>query len=148
MAGKNFTTEPRNVVAIPFEINGEAYEFWPPKSSAFAMAVIKVNPDAPGAEERKTRAMLIWFGRGLDADHESTPGNPTGHYEFVEGCQACKVEAKLHDPDDELDLDTLVKIMNYCFEEVTGRPPTPTPGSSRQRGNGRPSLTAGLPPEV
>lgn len=144
--GKSFTTAARDIVGINFDVDGEEFTFFPPKAAAFAMNVIRINPDLPDADERRTRAMLIWFGNGLDPDHEARGENKGHNTGFVTGCQACRIEERLDDPRDGFELTTLTEIMNHCFKEATGRPPTsPGVSSPRRTKNGQSSTAGQLP---
>lgn len=122
---RSFKTKSSHVAPIPFDIDGESFVFRPHKLSSLATQMVHINPKDSKADEQQAFVLYTWFGQGLDPDHEPRGKKHPGHTEFVEGCQACRIEEKLQDPADDLDMDVLREIIDYVMEEIGKVPPTP-----------------------
>jgi hypothetical protein len=98
-----FTTAARRTEAITFTLDGVEFHFTPPKVAGFVLPV--VDDDEIGT----FRGMMEWLGNGLPDDQEAL------------------LEARLRDPDDDLDVPDLTDIFMALVGRVGARP---TPASS------------------
>lgn len=135
---RQFTTPTRDTRIITFTLDGEEYDFTPPKNSSLALGVIEYLPATRNLEEMDVltslhfmQVLLDWLGSGLpDAQGEH-------------------LLARLRDSEDPLDIDTLAEVCYGLMEEMTARPtkrssgssPSPSPTSSTDG----PSPTASSP---
>lgn len=101
-----FTTAKRRKDPISFTLDGHDFTFNPPK---LAGAVL----DALDAEDQG--ALLDWFAQGLSKEDE----------DFI--------TARLRDPEDDLDVDDIGRIIQSLIEKVVGRPTKSRSGLRRSR---------------
>lgn len=93
------------------EVRGKddhVYTFTPPKSAVMLMPLI--DPTEGSSEEQRnlavTKATFDWLGEGLsEADNQ-------------------RIQARLKDPRDDLDVPTLAEVVQGLSEHVGGRPTT------------------------
>lgn len=76
-----------------------------------------------------------------DVANRDTPEQVSAAMRFVDDCllpgSADHLNARLYDPDDDLEIDDLVPILRWLMEEFTARPttpPKPSQGPSQQTG--------------
>lgn len=121
---KAFTSKPTEVrKAIEFELDGKEYDFNPPKTTTQIVAMMQVKGNDTNADLQRANAMLVWLSNGLNRAHEPRKGK-LGHVEHQDDCQSCDVLARLEDPDDDLELETVMDVISYLMEKVSGRPTT------------------------
>lgn len=121
---KAFTSRPTEVQKeLDFELDGQHYTFNPPKTTTQIVAMMQVRGSDTSADLQRAGAMLRWFASGLDRSHEPRKGRG-GHLDFVQDCQACQINSRLEDPDDPLELDTVMELIAWLTEQVSGRPTT------------------------
>lgn len=121
---KAFTSKPTEVQKdIDFELDGTHYTFNPPKTTTQIVAIMQVKGSGTEADLQRAGAMLVWLSNGLNREHEPRKGKG-GHDDFVEDCQSCQIDARLSDPDDVLELETVMEVITFLMEEVSGRPTT------------------------
>lgn len=106
MATKQFNTAKRGKSAIKFQIEGEEHEysFTAPKTAGMALSIMDSSDEL--IEINAMRATFDWLEEGL------TEGD------------AERIKARLRDPKDDLDIDTLGDITEWLREEVSGNPST------------------------
>lgn len=102
-----FTTPTRDAEPIPFELDGEEYEFTPHKIAGMMLPVI--DPEAAGvngegASQTVGQRQWDWFKRGLPED------------------QYARIVARLQDPKDDLDYKHVTDISNALMRKASGRP--------------------------
>lgn len=102
--GLAFTTSTKQREMIPFTLDGEEYHFTPSKIAGIVLPVMD-----EGSELEVFKGMMDWIGRGLPDDEEA------------------RLEARLRDPDDDLDVTDLVEVFQGLVAAAAGRP---TPASS------------------
>jgi hypothetical protein len=104
MATKTFTSAARRATTktIDFDLDGDTYHFTPIKTAALILSGFM-----GGGEQLKTQ--LNWLSDGLP-DNESD-----------------RIQARLLDADDPLDIDHLLGVVTWLLEEMSGRPTTPSP---------------------
>ena len=122
---KAFQTKPvASGEPIVFPLDGVEYTFTPPKTSVGIVNMIQVHGDGPDANLARAGILMTWLGQGLDRAHEPRKGKKPkpGHTDYVEGCQACALQDRLEDPDDDLQIDTVLDIVNELIAEVAARP--------------------------
>lgn len=121
---KAFTSKPTEVrKEVDFELDGKTYVFNPPKTTTQLVAMMQVKGNDVNADLQRANAMLVWLSNGLDRGHEPRKGKP-GHVDFVEDCQSCDILARMEDPDDGLELETVMDVIAWLMEQVSGRPTT------------------------
>lgn len=121
---KAFTSKPTELrKEIDFELDGKTYVFNPPKTTTQLVAMMQVKGNDTNADLQRAGAMLVWLSNGLNREHEARKG-VSGHSSFVEGCQSCEIDARLQDPDDALELETVMELIAFLMESVSGRPTT------------------------
>lgn len=98
----SFTTAKRAREAIPFTLDGEEYQFTPPKDSIMVMPLL----DGGDAETGAMRGLFDWLGAGLPQE------------------QTDRIITRLKDPEDDLDIDTLTEVIKGLQEAVSGGRPT------------------------
>jgi hypothetical protein len=117
---------------ITFDLAGDVYSFQPGvKKSGPLLGMLHVNGKKAFAEGERAKAMLDWFAEGLNREHNDTMGRK-GHPEAnlpKEECSACHLQRRLLDPDDYLDLETVMEVVNWLMGQVSGRPTTSPSGS-------------------
>lgn len=120
---KSFRTSPIEVKTTQFDIDGELYTFTHPKKAALIAPVFHAatNQDKDNAQLEHLSNFFTFFLRGLNKEHVAT-SKRDGHKEYVEGCTACYVVAKLDDPDDPLDSDLVTEVINALVAEAGDRP--------------------------
>ena len=108
MSDLSFKVAKRRAQPITFDLEGDdhVYTFTPPKQAGTAMPLIKsdmdIKSDAFGLAA--ARSTFKWLDDGLsDEDREH-------------------IEARLRDPKDDLDFDTLGEVVEALMERVTGKP--------------------------
>lgn len=131
MSDLQFDVKPRSVQPITFRLGGEnallevavpaipssgstttyperrgrddyEYVFTPPKNAVMLMPVLEVNDS--DLELGLTKSTFNWLGGGLSEEARS------------------RVIARLKDPKDDLDIDTLSEVVTKLQEIVTARP--------------------------
>lgn len=121
---KAFTSKPTELrKEIDFELDGKTYTFNPPKTTTQLVAMMQVKGNDTNADLQRAGAMLTWLSNGLSREHEARKGKG-GHNEFVDDCQSCDIDARLQDPDDNLELETVMELIAFLMETVSGRPTT------------------------
>jgi hypothetical protein len=119
-----YTSNRNKDIVIEVPIEGEVYTLRPKKKAKVMLGMMKPDLDIedPMAKPMAApRALLSWFWDALDGDHLKTKKKP-GHDEPVEGCQACRIWDRLHDEDDNLEVETLLEVANDLYGEVADRP--------------------------
>jgi hypothetical protein len=102
---KTFTTKPREVTPIEFELDGDIYTFTPPKRSELVMSVItSVGLTRPLTEGESLRDLLNWFSEGLGEEQNE------------------KITARLADPEDDFDLPEVTAMARWLVGETSNRP--------------------------
>lgn len=102
-----FTTAKRRKEPITFTLDGDEYTFNPPKTAGVVLEYAETGNDIG--------PLLDWLDEGLSEE------------------QAKRIEDRLRDPDDDLDMDTLGDIVAALFEQVSGRPTKRSSGSRAGR---------------
>lgn len=97
-----FTTAKRRTKPITFTIDGEEYNFHPPKQAVLILEVL----DSDATEVHQAKALFDWLGEGLGEQ------------------QADALIGRLRDPADDLDWPDLLAVAQWLQEQVTGRPTT------------------------
>lgn len=105
-----------NLRNLSFTLDGESYTLRAPKEAQ--MAYLAASTSASKQVNDRIAGVLDFVEATL-----MQPGRE-------------RLRTRLLDPDDILELDIIVDIMDWAMEEWTGRPPTSAAGSSRQRLNG------------
>lgn len=98
---KSFTSSNARRKTISFELDGEEFDFRPPKLAGIALDILQGE-----SEEGQTaaRAAFDWLSDGLPEE------------------QSDRLVARLRDSDDPLDLPDLVEIIRWLVGKVAGRP--------------------------
>lgn len=113
MAGpKSFTPSKRKRDPIPFTIalpdgSDDDYTFDPPKMASAVLPAIDPSYSSGDDEEGQvtmTQAAWGWLREGLGDE------------------QYGRLRARLHDPDDDLDIDDTAQIVRWLMGKVSGRP--------------------------
>ena len=104
-----FTTARKRRDPITFTIDDDEFEFDPPKLAGPVLALLDRDDDGDGRGALK--ANWDWLTEGLRS-------------EDVE-----RLRARLADPDDGLDIDTLAEVARWLAGQVSGRPTGPRDGS-------------------
>lgn len=114
---KEFTSSARarnqddvNLVDLPFNLDGQDYTLRAPKRTQ--LAFLTASAAASRTSTDRIAAILDFVEAGL-----LPPGDEI-------------LRRRLLDPDDPLELDTVVDIISWAMEEWTGRPSTSANGSS------------------
>lgn len=105
MSDLTFTTPARRTEPTTFTLDGETYEFTPPKTAGMVLDFIGANG---AGEVTAVKSLFDWLGDGL-------PDEQMEH-----------LTSRLRDPDDDLDIDTLSDVARSLIEAVAARP-TPAP---------------------
>lgn len=119
------TDRAKNVVELDVVIDGEKFTLRPGKKSEAMVNILAVDKSDPAKEIEYTRALMSWFIKSLDKDHEKNARkNKLGHQgdESVEGCQACRLVDCLNDDDHPMDLDTVFKVANDALGDLSSGP--------------------------
>lgn len=98
--GLAFTTASRRTQPIRFTLDDVEYEFTPPKMASLVLGIVT------GDDIGSVRAMLDWLDSGLPKD------------------QSQLLEARLRDPKDDLDFDTLSEVIQGLMAKAAGGPTT------------------------
>lgn len=125
MMARSYTTPTRDKTTIPFDLDGRTIMFTAPKMAPMLLDLADLdvsNPDAAGLASMT--GLLDWLGAGMSDED--------GQW----------IVDRLHDHEDDFDIDDAMNVANYLLEESTGRPTRPRGGSSAQR-NGRTTSTGG-----
>ena len=98
-----FAVAARRREPITFTLGDDkhVYSFDPPKNAVLVLPVLNA-PTGDGIEQ--TRAALAWLDTGLSKKDQD------------------RLEARLRDPEDDLDFDILGKIVEGLMEKLSGRP--------------------------
>jgi hypothetical protein len=116
---KQFTASNANKSdPISFELVGTLYTFAPTKRSSVIMALMVPGSKSELRELDRVSQLLDWFSNGLNKDHNKK------HDKHVDSCQACDVQARLADEDDELDFENVLQATSWLMGEVSGSVPT------------------------
>lgn len=116
---KQFTSKTAQKSApIPVTLDGVDYTFTPGKKASALMALLVQDTKSQSRELDRISQLLNWFSAGLNKEHNKN------HSDVVEGCQACDVQRRLLDPDDDLDFDTVIEATTWLIGESTGSVPT------------------------
>lgn len=108
---------------IDFELDGVYYSFLPPKQSTQLVALLQIRGHGTEADIQRAGAMFSWLALGLNREHEPRKGQD-GHTNAVDNCQACKIQMRLEDPDDALEIETVMDLITWLMGESAGRPTT------------------------
>jgi hypothetical protein len=115
---KQFTSSNANKSEpIIFELVGKSYTFAPVKKSSVIMALMVPGSKSELRELDRVSQLLDWFSHGLNKDHNKK------HDKHVDGCQACDVQARIADEDDDLDFETVLEATAWVMGEVSGSVP-------------------------
>lgn len=111
---------------IEFELDGDVYQFNPPKTATSFAAIMQIKGDSNEANIARLAAMFMWLGQGLNREHQTRTGRKAqpGHLSYVEGCTVCLLNDRLEDPDDDLEVSDVVDKITWLMGEVSGRPTT------------------------
>lgn len=103
MADLTFDVAPRRKDPITFDLGGDkhVYTFAPPKQASMVLKVLDSESDIGAA-----KAAFQWLDEGLSEEDQQ------------------HLEARLRDPEDDLDFDVLEDIVTGLVEKVSGRPTT------------------------
>lgn len=122
---RSYTTPVRDKSTIVFDLDGREIEFVAPKMAPVLLGLADMdvtNADAAGLASMT--GLLDWLGAGMSDED--------GQW----------IVDRLHDHDDDFDIDDAMNVANMLLEESTGRPTKPRGGSSQQR-NGQLTSTGG-----
>lgn len=122
---EGYTTPERQRETVIFPLDGRDIEFTAPKVAPMMLDLANLdltNPDAAGLASMQS--LLDWLGAGMSDED--------GQW----------IIDRLHDVDDDFDIDDALQVANRLLEASTGRPTRPRGGSSRQR-NGHQTSTVG-----
>jgi hypothetical protein len=106
MSDLEFDVAVRRAEPITFKLGGDdhEYKFTPPKSAVMLMPVLAATDGNMGVN--MTKSTFDWLGQGLsESDNEH-------------------MIARLRDPEDDLDIDTLSTVVEKLSEKVAARPTT------------------------
>lgn len=114
MADLEFTVAKRRVEPITFTLGVEpgqkateesdhVYTFTPPKNAVMMMPVFD---NEAATDLGMTRATFDWLSEGLSEEDSD------------------RIMARLRNKDDDLDIDTVAKVISGLAERVAARPPT------------------------
>lgn len=98
-----YTSSRRRSEPIEFELDGDTYTFTPPKTTTLVLPILGVG-DEDRLEVETLKGVLDWLGGGLPKDQEE------------------RIEKRLRDPRDDLDLDVVVGIAYDLLKKVAGAP--------------------------
>lgn len=104
--------------AIVFELAEKTYTFQPGKKASALMALLVNDTKSQSKELDRIAQLLDWFSNGLNREHNKN------HDNFVSGCQACDVQKRLADEDDDLEFDTVIEATTWLIGESTNGNPT------------------------
>lgn len=100
-ADLSFEIAPRRKEAITFTLGGDThkYAFTPPKKAAMITVMMSATSDLEAA-----KGAFGWLDDGLSTEDRD------------------KIAARLKDPEDDLDIDTIEQVVSALVERTTGRP--------------------------
>jgi hypothetical protein len=96
-----FTTGTRKKDPIKFSLDGEDFEFIPPKSAKIFLEMVN-----EGSVITLTKETFDWLGDGLGEE------------------KTARLVERLKDPEDEFDTPNLEAILAWLQKQVAGRPTT------------------------
>ena len=96
-----FTTGARKADPINFTLDGEEFEFVPPKSAKIFLEMVD-----GGTVISLTKETFDWLGEGLGEE------------------KTARLVARLKDPQDNFDTPNLEVILDYLQKKTAGRPTT------------------------
>lgn len=97
----SYQTPQRRVAPIPFNLDGRQFNFYPPKRAGIILGILDSKDTGTiGA----TGAFFDWLGQGLSEDDNNF------------------LVARLKDPNDDLDLDTIADIARDLMERASDTP--------------------------
>lgn len=96
-----FTTSARKVDPIKFSLDGEDFEFTPPKSAGIFLEMVD-----GGTVISLTKETFDWLGEGLGEE------------------KTARLVARLKDPKDNFDTPNLEVILEWLQKQVAGNPTT------------------------
>lgn len=108
----SFTTAKKRTAkkAIEFSIDDQVFKFKPPKMTGLYLMALEASDYAEGSDEldaaitQLNLGQLEWFWAGLtDKDTKA-------------------IKARLYDPRDDLDTDTIYQLISGLMEAASGRP--------------------------
>jgi hypothetical protein len=105
MSDLSFKVAARRKDPVTFDLEGDkhVYSFTPPKQARVFMPLLAAGDDGDIAS---SKAVFEWLDDGLSEEDRE------------------HLEARLRDPEDDLDFDTLGEIVKGLMEKVSGRPTT------------------------
>lgn len=104
---------------LPTKSGGtEVYTFSPGKKADVLMALLVQNTKSGLKELDRTAQLLNWFSNGLNKDHNAK------HDSYVKDCQACTIQARLEDDEDDLTIEALIEVIMWLIGESSGGNPT------------------------
>jgi hypothetical protein len=91
---------------IPFALEGSdhVYSFKPPKQAGVFMPLLLGDAHDGDDDLDSTRATFKWLDKGLSKDDMG------------------RIEARLRDPEDDLDFDSLAEVVKALMERASARP--------------------------
>ena len=94
---------------IPFRIGGEVYRFTVPKLYGLVDTVKQIRANGAGSDDGMAQIAMFdkveaWLFDSLDEE------------------QARQLQARLRDPDDEVDVEHLIEVFQHLTKEASGRP--------------------------
>lgn len=103
MADLSFKVAPRRTEAITFDLQGNdrEYSFVPPKQADMVLPMLGAENDLMAA-----KAAFEWLDSGLSEEDRA------------------HISARLKDPKDDLDIDTIEEVVTALVEKAGGRPTT------------------------
>lgn len=104
----DFVPPRREVVTIPFRLapDSHVYRFTAPKIAVALMPVLEGHAGGEDEGLGVTASTFDWLGQGLSEDDNK------------------RIVARLRDPQDDLDLDTLGQVVRGLMEKIGQRPTT------------------------
>ena len=133
-----FKVKKRQKIEITFDLESpdesvETYHFLAPKSAMMVLPVLEDSDD----QSATLRAIFDWLGMGLNrwdwqntqAAEVTTEGGaavvvPKDMPEGWVGDQVQRIERRLKDDNDDLDIDSLSEVIQGLTEKVADRPTT------------------------
>lgn len=97
-----FTTAKRRAKPITFTLDGEDYEFTPPKRAAAVVDLVLSGQEANGLAT--TRVAFDWISAGLPEEQND------------------RLVERLKDPEDDFDIENLENLLEWLRKRSEGRP--------------------------